>query len=160
MAGGALDPATPAGVVAARDGSFVLGYQMRDPAIQRLAANGSPGRSSHVQHQGDSAAGYALIVAARNGGYPLAWTNYGVDSRLPPHSYTGPLPYPGNNAGVGARILGANAGPRGAELEVNRFGPGEQNLSGLTPLPGGGFLAVWTDFSGRDGPGFDVYGRT
>lgn len=159
MAGGPLDPVVPAGVVVARDGSFVLGYQRRDPALQLFAADGRPGRSSSVQHHGDSAAGYTRLAAARNGGYVVAWTNYGVDSRQPPPSYTGPLPYTGSNAGVGARFFAASGAPRGAEFEVNRFGPGEQNFSGLTALPRGGFLAVWNDFSGRDGPGFDVYGR-
>jgi hypothetical protein len=159
MAGGALDPVVPAGVVVAGDGSFVLGYQRRDPVAQHFAADGRPGRLSSVQYHGDYAAGYTQLVASRNGGYVVAWTNYGVDSRQPPPSYTGPLPYPGSNAGVGARFFAGSGAPRGAELEVNRFGPGEQNLSGLTALPRGGFLAVWNDFSGRDGPGFDVYGR-
>jgi hypothetical protein len=144
-AGSAVEPVVPGGVVVQRDGSFVLGYQRRDPAAQLFAADGRPGRLISEHYQGD-AGGYTKLVASRNGGFVVAWTNYGVDS-------------PGDNAGVGARFFAASGAPRGAELEVNRFGPGEQDLSGLTTLPRGGFLAVWNDFTGRDGPGFDVYGR-
>jgi hypothetical protein len=159
LAGGALDSAVPSGVGVAPDGSFVLGYQQRDPATQLFAADGTPGRMSSVHYHGDFAAGYTQFVMAQDGSYVVAWTNYGVDSRLPPKSYHGPLPYTGNNAGVGARFFTPGGAPRGREFEVNRIGPGEQVLGGLAALPAGGFIAVWNDFSGRDGDGFDVYGR-
>jgi hypothetical protein len=159
VAGDLFNPVVPAGVGVAPDGSFVVGYQQRNPSTQRFAADGTAGPVRAVQYHGDFSAGFAQLVMAPDGGYVMAWTNYGVDSREPPRSYTGPLPYPGNYAGVGARMFGPSGAPRRGEFEVNRYGPGEQVLGGLAPLPGGGFIAVWNDFSGRDGEGFDVYGR-
>ncbi|WP_189411968.1 calcium-binding protein [Neogemmobacter tilapiae] len=56
-----------------------------------------------------------------------------------------------SSAGVRAQIFNANGTKSGNEFLVNTSTNGDQFASAVTALPGGGFVATWTDFGSNAG---------
>lgn len=79
------------------------------------------------------------ITALAGGGFLMSWTD---------GSLTG-----GDTSGtaIRARRYDAAGNAVGAELLVNSAVAGDQSRSSIAPLPGGGFVATWTDASASAG---------
>lgn len=152
------------GVVVQSDGTLVV-----------LIERGGDGVASQLQHLSADA---TRLVG--DGVYPLsddeyerdprlargsddtvvvAWTWFARDSTATPPTWHGPGPYLGPYAGVFARRFDRDLRPLGAPFQVNKYGPGEQELSSLCSRPNGGLVVAWTDGSARDGAFRGVYGR-
>jgi Ca2+-binding RTX toxin-like protein len=57
----------------------------------------------------------------------------------------------GNNHGVVAQLFAANGSKVGSEFLVNTTIPAAQTDPAVAPLPGGGFVVTWTDYSNAPG---------
>jgi hypothetical protein len=57
----------------------------------------------------------------------------------------------GNGSGIRGQLFGADGVKLGGEFQVNPSAAGNQTNQSLTPLPGGGFLALWADQQGFPG---------
>jgi len=99
---------------------------------QRLAVDGSPlGGQFQVNTYTPLIQMQPEVDTGADGSFVIAWSGFGS---------------PGNDAGysVQAQRFAADGVPRGTQFQVNSFTTGTQYAVGLTTVPDGGFVLVWT----------------
>ena len=137
-------------VAGTKDGGFVAAWAdvaSGDVIAQRFDASGAKVGGEFTANT--TLAGTQTdpkVVALAGGGFAIAWDD---------NSLTG-----GDTSGlaVRAQVYDASGHAVGGEILVNTATTGDQTLSGLTALAGGGFAASWTDasLSGGDTSGLAV----
>jgi VCBS repeat-containing protein len=85
------------------------------------------------------------VAALTGGGHVVLWQSVFQDDE--------------STWGVYGQRYDADGAPVGAEFRVNQTIDGSQQFPAVAGLPGGGFVAVWQDNSGRDGSGTGVFAR-
>jgi len=88
---------------------------------------------------------HPAVAALTGGGHVVLWQSLYQDDE--------------STWGVYGQRYDADGAPTGPEFRVNETTDGSQQLSAVAGLPGGGFVAVWQDDSGRDGSGVGVFAR-
>jgi large repetitive protein len=101
--------------------------------------------ASEFQVNAHTAAGHSFVQidAANDGTFIVVWASDGRD---------------GSGYGVFARLFDSNGEPRGAELQVNSYTPGDQIEPRPAILDGGAFIVAWVS-EGQDGSSFGVFGQ-
>jgi hypothetical protein len=151
----------PDSLALARDDSLVaaLTYAGDGVAVfvQRLAANGTPlptdpifpATECCITNTYDSS-----LAMAADGSFAVVWD---YDTPADPSRLPLPLSPP---SGISGRLYSAaGVAESDADLQINRRQLGTLTSPVVAWLPGGGFVAAWTDESGRDGSGSGIFGR-
>ncbi len=86
---------------------------------------------------------FPKITALTGGGFVSTWTSAGQDS---------------GGLGVFGQVFDATGNPLGAEIPIATTTAGDQFSGSMTPLPGGGFVALWQS-DGQDGDAGGIYGQ-
>ncbi|HZF95962.1 MAG TPA: calcium-binding protein, partial [Allosphingosinicella sp.] len=123
-------------VTALANGQFVVVAGTYNRSIQLFDANGTKVGAEIQSQSGGSDLGNSVISALPGGGFVLAWAHSLADhhgSSLSP--------------GVRAQIYNSAGAKVGGEIAVNTTTEGTQNEVAVIGLPGGGFLATWTEHS-------------
>lgn len=122
-----------------QDGSFAGVYAQRyDNTGTKVGGEFLVNTTTANSQAGSSVAGLG------DGSFVILWASSGQDA--------------GATWGIYGQRYAANGTPSGGEFRVNSTTAGDQTLSGVTALSGGGFVATWTD-SAHDGAGSGVYGQ-
>jgi len=111
---------------------------------QRYNTLGAPaGSEFQVNSFTNSNQNGPAVVSDAVGNFVVAWSSFGGD---------------GSSYGVsGQRYNGAGV-PQGGEFQINTYTPFAQVGPRLAPLPGGGFVAVWSGYR-NDEHSFGVFGQ-
>ena len=125
--------------------------------VQRLAANGTPlptdpifpATECCISNTYDSS-----LAMAADGSFAVVW-----DYQSPADPSRLPLPLSPPSGISGRLYSAAGLAESDAVLPINRRQLGTLTSPVVAWLPGGGFVAAWTDESGRDGSGSGIFGR-
>jgi|SRR5579864_7391482 len=151
----------PDSLALARDDSLVaaLTYAGDGVAVfvQRLAANGTPLPTDPIFPATECCIGNTYdssLAMAADGSFAVVWD---YQSPADPSQLPLPLTPP---SGISGRLYSpAGVAESDAVLPINRRQLGTLTSPVVAWLPGGGFVAAWTDESGRDGSGSGIFGR-
>jgi hypothetical protein len=131
------------------DGSFVVSWTQRvsgssefaNVVAQRFDAAGVPVGSTFTVHA-STLGGQQLsgIAALAGGGFVVTWADGNTTGTADAQP-----------SGVKARLYESDGDPVGAEFLVNTSTLSSQSQPAIAPLADGGFVIVWTDFSGSGG---------
>jgi len=147
---GGFDDQIPRGLAVDPDrGLTVLFTSWEELNALRIGRRGLPGLSTvpasediHVSSDNPFGPGsVSALSQAADGSVTVAWTPNDV----------------GNE--VYARRFAADGSPLTPDVHVNTFTGGRQVVGDVAALPGGGFVVVWTDWTGRDGSGTGIFAR-
>jgi hypothetical protein len=136
---GADDPERGAALAARADGGFVVAWTQefggnRDIVARLVAANGTMQAPFAVNATTLGAQTEAQVSVLGDGRLLFVWQSAAVD--VPPDE--------GTPINVIRRIFAADGTGGGAEFVINTHTDGWQTLPDITPLVGGGFVAVWS----------------
>jgi len=133
------DPERGAALAARADGGFVVAWTQefggnRDIVARLVAANGTMQAPFAVNATTLGAQTEAQVSVLGDGRLLFVWQSAAVD--VPPDE--------GTPINVIGRIFAADGTGGGAEFVINTHTDGWQTLPDITPLAGGGFVAVWS----------------
>ncbi len=149
-----LNSSTPdyqrlASIATATDGRLVVvwrndtsDFSDYDVMARQFDAAGTPGPEFRVNTYTTGHQGPGSVAMAATGNFVVVWAS----------------PQDGSGKGLVGQRFDAAGQPQFGEFPVNSFTTGSQDAPSLAPLPGGGFVVVWTS-EGQDGSAWGVFGQ-
>jgi hypothetical protein len=141
--GGQYSPA-----VAVGDSGFVIVWSTFSPDkkgifAQRFTPGGAPVGTEFQVNSGTSGAYAPSIAMDGSGNFVVVWDDY----------------RDGSGRGIFGQAFDSSGAKFGPVFPVNTFTTGDQSVPRVAMGKHGDFVAVWTDYSGRDGDQFGVFGQ-
>ncbi|WAT17712.1 cadherin-like domain-containing protein [Aurantiacibacter sp. MUD11] len=138
-------------ITALADGGYLVARSAPDPAtgvweifVDRFDADGQPvGSSVMVSPSGGSNSHWSSITATSDGGYVVAWTEFGGDT---------------SGYSIEVQRFDADGNSVGGVVQANTYESADQMYPQVVELEGGDVLVVWMS-NGQDGSGWGVYGQ-